>query len=219
MSGGLSNTPRLLKAGLILLNPDSGAVQRVIALQYNPETLTRMLQPQGTGGTGHTSEPLRLKGPPIETLKLDADLDATDQLEFPDQNSTAVAVGVAPQLAALETTVYPDSAALIRNNQMASAGTLEIVPVRAPLIVFVWSAERAMPVRITDFSIVEEAFDARLNPIRARVSLTLRVLNINDLGFGDKGGHLYMVYHQGRERLAARAGSASLGSLGLQGLF
>jgi hypothetical protein len=101
---------------------------------------------------------------------------------------------------------------------MAAAGTLEIVPVRAPLTVFVWSAERAMPVRITDFSIVEEAFDAHLNPIRARVSLTLRVLNVNDLGFGDKGGHLYMVYHQGRERLAARAGSGSLGSLGLNGL-
>jgi len=216
---GLANAPHLLKAGIILIDPASGAVRRVIALQYNPETLSRTLQPQGTGGTGPGSEPLRLKGPPIESFKLDAEIDATDQLEFPEQHATAVAVGVAPQLAALETIVYPDSAALIRNNQLASAGTLEIVPMLAPLPLFVWGADRVVPVRITDFSIVEEAFDTRLNPIRARVSLGLRVLNVNDLGFADKGGHLYMVYQQNRERLAARGTSATLGSLGLQNLF
>ncbi|WP_460163874.1 hypothetical protein [Pseudomonas sp. S2_F03] len=108
---------------------------------------------------------------------------------------------------------------MIRNNQMASAGTLEIVPVQAPLPLFVWSKERVVPVRITDFSIVEEAFDVNLNPIRARITLGMRVLNINDLGFGDKGGHLYMVYHQSRERLARKASSATLASLGLSALF
>ena len=72
--------------------------------------------------------------------------------------------------------------------------------------------------RITDFSIVEEAFDVDLNPIRARVSLGLRVLNVNDLGFGDKGGHLYMVYHQQKERLAAKDASATLASVGLSAI-
>lgn len=216
---GFQNSPKLLKGGLILIDPSSGAVQRVIALQYNPDLLTRSLQPQSTGGSAAQSEPLRLKGPPVETIKLDAEIDATDQLEFPDQHRSAVEVGVHPQLAALETIVYPESGALIRNNQMASAGTLEIVPVQAPLPLFVWSRSRVVPVRITDFSIVEEAFDSNLNPIRARISLGMRVLNINDLGFGDKGGHLYMVYHQSRERLAAKAYSATLASLGLASLF
>ena len=46
MSGPLS--PRLLRGGIILIDPASGAVQRVISLQYNPETLTgsmRMMPP------------------------------------------------------------------------------------------------------------------------------------------------------------------------------
>ncbi|MBB2496656.1 hypothetical protein [Aquipseudomonas ullengensis] len=216
---GFPGSPQLLKGGLILIDPSSGAVQRVIALQYNPDLLTRTLQPQSVGGSAALSEPLRLKGPPVEIIKLDAEIDATDQLEFPAQHRTAVEVGIHPQLAALETIVYPDSGALIRNNILAMAGTLEIVPVQAPLPLFVWSKERVLPVRITDFSIVEEAFDSHLNPLRARITLSMRVLNINDLGFGDKGGHLYMVYHQGRERMARKASSATLASIGLSSLF
>lgn len=215
---GPTQSPRVLRGGLVLIDPESGTVQRVIALQYNPDVLSRTLQPQSAGGAGQ-GQPLRLKGPPVETIKLDAEIDATDQLEFPDRHRTAVEVGLHPQLAALETIVYPDSSALIRNNRLASAGTLEILPVQAPLPLFVWSRSRVVPVRITDFTVVEEAFDTLLNPIRARVSLGMRVLNINDLGFGDKGGHLYMVYHQSRERLAARASSAALSSLGLGHLF
>ena len=216
MSGPLS--PRLLRGGIILIDPSSGAVQRVISLQYNPETLTRSLQPQSVDDGGAAGEPLRLKGPPAETSRLDAELDATDQLEFPDEHRDARDTGIHAQLAALETIVYPDSAALIRNNQIANLGTLEIAPTVAPLSLFVWSRERVVPVRVTDFSITEEAFDARLNPIRAKVSLGLRVLHVGDLGFGDKGGHLYLVYQQRKERLAALAGLGDLGSVGLESL-
>ena len=73
------NSPRLLKGGMVLLDPVTGQVQRVIPLQYNPETLSRALQIQGvTIDNGDRSEALRLKGPPIETLRIDADIDATD---------------------------------------------------------------------------------------------------------------------------------------------
>ncbi|OYT97079.1 MAG: hypothetical protein CFE49_03860 [Pseudomonas sp. PGPPP3] len=215
---GFPGSPRVLKGGLILIDPVSGAVRRVIALQYNPDQLTRSLQPQTAGGSAAYSEPLRLKGPPIETFKLDAEIDATDQLEFPERNPAAVSLGVQAQLALLETIVYPDSAALIANNQLAMAGTLEIVPVQAPLTLFVWGKDRVVPVRLTDFSIVEEAFDAQLNPIRAKVSLGMRVLSVNDLGYDDKGGHLYLVYQQRKEQMAGRASGGSLASFGLGGL-
>ena len=92
---------------------------------------------------------MRLTGPPVETIKLDAEIDATDQLEFPDQNRTAVEFGIQPQLAALETIVYPTSSQLLSNNSMAQAGMLEILPMMSALPLFIWSKSRIVPVRIT----------------------------------------------------------------------
>src|SRR6266849_8465876 len=107
-------SPRILKGGLVLLDPDTFTVlpNGIIVLQYNPDTLSRTLKIQGAEEGGDRSEALRLKGPPIETFKLEAEIDATDQLEFPDQNQTSVDVGLYPQLAALETIVYPTSSQL-----------------------------------------------------------------------------------------------------------
>ena len=211
------NSPAVLKGGLVLIDPTTAAVLRVIALQYNPDTLTRSLQPRAAGeSTTDHSEALRLKGPPIETIKLDAEIDATDQLELGDAN--AAQVGIHPQLAALETIVYPTSAQLLANNTLAQGGTLEITPTLAPLSLFIWSKNRVVPVRLTDFSITEEAFDPALNPIRAKVSLGMRVLSVTDLGFDQKGGSLYMIYQQQKERFAAMSQGASLSQLGLGGI-
>lgn len=210
-------SPRLLKGGIVLIDPMTSAVQRIIAFQYNPDTLTRTLQVQGVGGdAGDRSEALRLKGPPIETIKLDAEIDAADQLEIADR--TATEIGLHDQLAALELITYPTSAQIQSNNALAQAGTLEIVPMQAPLTVFVWSKQRVVPVRITDFSITEEAFDVNLNPIRAKVTLGMRVLSVNDLGFDHKGGALFMSYLQTKESLAARAPGGAFSALGIQGL-
>jgi hypothetical protein len=213
------NSPKLLKGGIVLVDPTTAAIQRIIALQYNPDTLTRALQPQSVDpSVKDRSEALRLKGPAIETFKLEAEIDATDQLEFPQQNPGATQFGIFPQLAALEIIVYPTSAQLLTANSLAQAGTLEIAPMEAPLTLFVWSKSRVVPVRITDFSITEEAFDTSLNPIRAKVSLGMRVLSVDDLGFNDKGGNLYMVYQQQKEQLAAMAQGGTLGALGIGGI-
>ena len=213
-------SPRLLKGGIVLLDPDSFAVlpNGVIVMQYNPDTLTRTLKIKGVQEGGDRSEALRLTGPPDETIKLDAEIDATDQLENPEQNQATVEYGIAPQLAALETMVYPASAALQNNYALSQQGTLEIMPILAPLSLFVWSAARIVPVRLTDFSITEEAFDPRLNPLRAKVSLGLRVLSIDDLYFSDKGGSLYMAYQRQKESLARLYQFGTLGTLGIRGL-
>lgn len=95
----LSSSPRTLKAGLVLIHPESAQVQRIISLQYNPEKLTRSLQVNAAGGeAADRSEAMRFKGPAVETIKLEADIDAADQLEFPDQHRTTVEHGIAPQL-------------------------------------------------------------------------------------------------------------------------
>src|SRR5438270_7204215 len=197
------NSPRLLKGGIVLIDPESGAMVRNIALQYNPDTLTRSFQAKTAGAEGgDRSEALRLKGPPVETIKLEAEIDATDQLEFPDQNRNAATLGIHPQLAALETILYPSTNHLQSNNSLAQSGTLEIAPMQAPLMLFVWSRSRVVPVRLTELSITEEAFDPALNPIRAKVSLGMRVLSVDDLGFNEKGGSLYLSYQQQKEQLA-----------------
>src|SRR6266487_731228 len=139
------NSPRLLKGGIVLIDPDTSAVLRIITLQYNPDTLTRSLQIQGVsaeGSGGDRSEILRLKGPPVETIKVEAEIDATDQLEFPDQNRNAAQLGIFPQLAALEMLVYPSSNQLVALNAQSRAGSFEIAPAETGLTLFVWSKNR-----------------------------------------------------------------------------
>ncbi|HET6555402.1 MAG TPA: hypothetical protein VFG49_17880 [Dyella sp.] len=211
-------SPRILKGGIVLIDPDSSQVLRVITLQYNPDSITRSLQVQAMGASGDRSEVLRLKGPPVETIKLDAEIDASDQLEFPDQNPVTTQSGVFAQLAALETMIYPTSAQLNANDTLAQIGTLEIIPMETPLALFVWSQTRILPVRVTELSITEEAFDTALNPIRAKVSLGLRVLSVDDVPTGHKAASLFMSYLQRKEQLAKTAPAMPLSALGLTGV-
>ncbi|SHO44170.1 hypothetical protein [Desulfopila aestuarii] len=212
------NSPRLLKCGIVVMEPDTGRVIRVISLQYNPDTLSRSFQVQAYEEGGDRSEVLRLKSSPVEIIRLEAEIDATDQLEFPKDNPNIVKNGIHGQLATLETMLYPSSEALQKNYEQAGRGVLEIVPMEAPLTLFIWSRHRAVPVRVTEFSVTEEAFDPSLNPIRARISLSLRVLSVHDLGFHHRGGSLFMSYLKNKETLAGLVGSGSLGTLGMESI-
>jgi hypothetical protein len=220
MMSGFPNSPRLVKGGIVTMDPDTSAIQSVIALQYNPDSLTRTLQIQAVlgGQDGVRVNALRLRGPAVETIKLEAEMDATDQLEFPAQFPMAVQYGLQPQLAQLEMLINPTVETLISDDNKANAGALEIIALEQPLTLFVWSRSRVAPVRITDFSITEEAFDPNLNPIRAKVSLGLRVLNVDDLGFDSPGGQLFMAYLSNKQQLASKVGNAASSVLGLGGL-
>lgn len=194
----------VLRGGFVLLDPLSGRPVKTIRFQFNPDTLTRTLQPQGIGNEpGDRLEALRLKGPPHETLKFDAEFDAADQLDRPDQNPREAANGIAPLLAALELSIYPSINQLLAEDQMAGLGMIEIAPAESPLMVLVLGRKRVIPVRLTDLTITEEAFDTSLDPIRAKVSIGVRVLTVDDLGFQHKGGQLYLQYHRQKERWAA----------------
>ncbi len=201
-------SPHLLKGGIVQVDPGTGRVLRTIGLQYNPDSLTRSLQVQaagsGGGGPSDRSQALRLKGAPVETIKLEAEIDATDALGDPGANPDAVSLGIHPQLSLLESLAYPRADALQANDALVAAGQLEILPPQSPLTLFVWSKQRVVPVRITELSVTEEAFDAALNPIRAKVSLGLRVLSVDDVAFSDRAGSAFMSYLRTKEGLAAR---------------
>ena len=216
---GFPNSPKLIKGGIVLLDPETAQVKDVISLQYNPETMSRSFQIQGADGGegGDRSQALRLKGPPVESYKLDAELDATDLLEKADKEATSV--GLHRELAILESLIYPSSADIVSNEQLASSGTLEILPMESPLTLFVWSKNRVLPVRVTELSVTEEAYDPALNPIRAKVSLGLRVLSIDDLGFSHIGSQLFMTYLQNKEQLKGRHTNFGLQSLGIGGIL
>jgi len=212
-----AGSPKLLRGGLVLIDNETAAVLRIIALQYNPDMLTRTLQIKGVAGEGGDQiEALRLKGPPVETIKLEAEIDATDQLEASDPQSEKF--GIHPQLAALEVIVYPSTEHLFGNNSDASAGVLEIAPAQGPLTLFIFGPKRIVPVRITELSITEEAFDTALNPIRAKISLGLRVLSVDDMGFDGKGGGLFMSYLKAKEELATKNRAGTFGALGITGI-
>jgi hypothetical protein len=211
-----------VKGGIVTMDPNTSMVKSVIALQYNPDSVSRTLQIQSMPGgqDGVRVDALRLRGPAIESIKIEAELDATDFLEFPlnRDNKSYVNFGLQPQLAQLEMLINPTVETLIADDNMANAGTLEIIPLEQPLTLFVWSKSRVVPIRLADFSITEEAFDTQLNPIRAKVSLGMRVLTIDDLGLQHPGGHYFMAYLSNKESLASQAKSVALSVLGLGGL-
>jgi hypothetical protein len=199
------NSPRLQKGAIIGLDPFN-PLASVIVFQYNPDTMTRTITAQTTGGGADRGEALRLKGPPQETIKLDVEIDATEQLERGD--GIATSMGVYPALAALEMLLYPKSALVIANEVLLNVGVIEVIPPEAPLTLFIWGVNRILPVRLTELSITEEAYDPNLNPIRAKVSLSLRVLNYHDLGLLSVGGTLFMAHQIAKEVMA------TIGSVG-----
>ena len=203
---GLTSSPRLTKGALVVMAPGGGAIRNTIALQYNPDQVSHTYQVQGAGGDGggERAQPFRLKGPAVESIRLDAEIDATDQLEFPGNNPNAIRFGIGPQIAVLESLINPSADELLAIDVQSANGTLEILPPEAPLVVFQWGQSRVAPVRVTEFSVTEEAFDTALNPVRAKISLGLRVLSTDDLGFRHKGGTMFIGYLRSREALAAK---------------
>jgi hypothetical protein len=200
----MSNVSPLVRQGAIMsLDPVTGIPLGTITLQYNPDTLTRSLKPQAVGEEPDRSEILRLKGPPIETIKCEIEIDASDQLAAADP--VAISLGIQPQLSALELLVYPATSVLLANEALSLIGTVEILPMDSALTVFAWSQQRITPVRITDLEITEEFFDPQLNPIRAKISLGMRVLSVTDVGFLTPAGSLYMAYQLAKESMAGQA--------------
>lgn len=204
-------SPKLLKGAIVgvsVVDPLSS----VVIFQYNPDTLTRTIRVSAAGREGDKSEALRLKGPPDETVRLEIEVDASDQLEQGD--SAAAQLGVYPALSRLELLLYPSSTLVIANEVLSALGVIEMVAPEAALTLLVWGPKRVLPVRTIGFTITEEAFDPNLNPIRAKVALDLAVLNYHDLGLVSVGGALFMAHQIAKEAMAKRDLPTSLSAVG-----
>ena len=193
-------SPRLMKGALIGVDP-LNPLGAVVVFQYNPDTMTRKLEPRAVAAEGDRGEAFRLTGAPKETITLSIEIDATDQLE--QANPLAIATGIYPTLAALEIMLYPKSAVVLINSALSVVGTIEVIPAEAPMTLFVWGPQRVLPVRVTSFSITEEAHDQLLNPIRAKVDLSLAVLSYQDLPLLSAGRVMFLAHHIVKEVMAA----------------
>ena len=205
----LSSSPRLLKAAIVAFRPPA-PTPRVIAFQINPETLTRQVDARSAEGDGGT-ETFRLAGAPKESIKFDAVFDATDALGEGDPVATSE--GLHPQLAALETLLYPEARDVVLNSALMAAGVIEILPTRAPFTVFVWGRHRVLPVRLTSLAITEEAHGPSLQPIRAKVSMDLAVLSNMDLNVTHPGHAMFLAHHVVKETMAGLAHASSPGAV------
>ena len=200
-------SPRLIKGAIVGIDP-LNPLASIIVFQYNPKTLTRRLQAQAAQAGGAQSEVLRLSGAPQETIDLEVEIDATDQLEVGDP--TTRELGIYPQLSALEMLLYPKSAQVITNAVLLAAGIIELIPPTAVFTLFIWGLKRVLPVRLDGFTITEEEYDPSLNPIRAKVSLSLRVLSYNDFSLTHPGFYVFMAHQVSKEVMATLGSAANL---------
>lgn len=215
---GYTRSPKVLKGGFVVMDAAGQKVLRVHPFQYNPDSLSRTLAPRGAASTGGDNyEGFRLTGPPVETIGFEIEFDATDDLEHPQDHAATVEHGVAPLLAALESFITPRAEAITAADALAGKGMIEIFPEPGELLLLVLGPGRVLPVRIANFAIVEEAFDLRLNPIRAKATLAFQVLGTNDLAMSGKAAELFLAYLRRREGLVAGLGG-SLQALGLEGV-
>jgi hypothetical protein len=203
MSGVTWTLRKIVHGALVVSGAQGGTT--VVTFQYNPVNLRRKLAPQMIGGDAQgRSSPMTYTGAPVETIDVDIEIDAADQIPHgsfgPD--------GIAPQLAAIETVLYPPSAQVKQNQALLDQGTLEIGPYVAPSVLFVWGEKRVVPVKIVSYSVTEDSFDSTLNPIRASISLSMQVLSYSDLPPGDPLYERFMTYQIAKEQLAEQGASA-----------
>ncbi len=208
MASEFPRSPRLLKGGLVVYASQTpGPPPKIVVFQYNPEQMTRSLAmraaPREPSNIGAAREDvLRALGPPVETINLAIELDAADQLAEPDKNPVTVEFGLHPVLASLEMLLYPPTNEFQTSLSLALGGQVQVCPADLPLVLLVWGKSRVVPVMLTSFSITEEAFDPKLNPIQARVDLGLRVLTYMELKDTSIGYGAFLAYQRQKEVLS-----------------
>lgn len=178
---------RLNKGTLILLSPNDidaniSAGNISFIFQYNPEKLLHYFNPP-TVPLGNTT--VENQAPLVEFYNLTFELDSTD-LESQTQNKIATDLGIHPALAMLETMIQPQ----VIGNQKSM-----------PIVVFEWGAKRSVAVQFVSMNVEETAFDIALNPTRAIVNLTLRVLDAQEVNNNSGARKIYASQQMERATL------------------
>jgi hypothetical protein len=202
MGDGYSRSPKLLKGAIVqFVEMPIVPIPNIIVFQYNPESLTRTLNPYAppesssrdqtppsAASTASQSQPFD----PTETFNITLLLDASDALEVPESHPVAFVTGVADRIAALEMLLYPSGDSLLGGlvgslSVSLSGGGISAsletaaTTTEVPITLFIWGPGRIVPVRLTAFSVEEQQWNQLLYPVRAKVTLGLRVITSDAL--------------------------------------
>jgi len=198
----LPSQPSINRGTLILLAPNAtdasiSSKNVFFVFQYNPEKLLYTFNqtlPYALGA--NTTDP---QGPPTELFNLTFELDSVD-VDPSTQNQSSADLGLHPALAMLELMMQP---------QVVGKQT------SMPIVVFKWGAKRSVAVRFVSMSVEEKSFDVTLNPTRATVSLTLRVLDATEIN-NNPGARAVCLNHQNMSATLVDAYKLQTGQVNLQ---
>jgi len=208
------STVRPLEGALVTVQ---GSTQQAVVFQYNPSKVRRTLQPQVYGAEpGARSELVMLTGAPVEMISFELEIDGMNGSAGSSQQPAAASV--AAQLAALELLAYPALSDVKSNDSRLASGVLEVAPFVAPLTVLVLGPTRVVPVLVQGLTVEEVLHDSQLNPLHARVAVSLRVLSYSDLSLGQPGYQIFSNYQQGKETAAASARVSGASIYGITGV-
>ena len=189
--------------------PTATAPSRIIVFQYNPETVRRSFAVRAPthdatqAGAAHQSV-LMVPGPPVETITVSVELDADDQRTDPQHASQVQTDGLFGALSALELLLYPSSASVQKIQQMADQGAVDVQPADTPLVLLGWGRNRIVPVQLMSLTVNEELFDPNLNPIHAKVDLSLKVLTYMEFTQDSVGRRTFIAHQKNLEDLATK---------------
>lgn len=179
---GYSRSPKVQKGALVQLVETMGIpLPNIVPFQFNPASVKRQMKPWDPLAVDETNRGLQAPTAqpfdPEESITLDIELDASDQLE--EDDAVANLVGVSDRIAALEKMLYPGDSPL--GALLSAVGSLagkSTPPKRqtVPITLLVFGIGRIVPVRITSYSIEEKLFSPTLYPIQAMVSLAVEVV-------------------------------------------
>jgi hypothetical protein len=211
MAGEPSTRPATAHGALLVYRSPRGSLRDPdygIEFQYNPEQLRRSFDQRTPPSDGarpaanRTEGVLTAIGPPVETVSLTIVLDAADQLEDPRRRENVGANGLKAPLAVLELLLYPSSTAIDDVVEQAEHGRVQIAPADTPLVLASFGPGRVAPVKIAGYSVTEELFDPQLNPIHAKVELSLKVLTYMEFPDGSPGRESFITHQKSLESLA-----------------
>jgi hypothetical protein len=193
----LPSQPSINRGTLILLAPNAtdasiSPKNVYFVFQYNPEKLLHTFNQSMSSALGaNTTES---QGPPAELFYLTFELDSVD-VDASSLNQSSTTFGLHPALAMLELMMQP---------QVVGKQT------SMPIVVFKWGAKRSVATRFVSMSVEEKSFDVTLNPTRATVSLTLKVLDAAEIS-NNPGAKSVYVSHQNVQATLVDAYKAQIG--------